>query len=153
MFCYTVLFFRFAQPRRLFSRPAAAAFQMVVHETRCLQKSVTNRRTEEFESPSFHIRAHRIRLRRCGGHLSQRTESVDDRPSVGKERQHVLVKAAELFLNGREQFRVTNGTLDFQPVPDNPFEPHEPFDIVRGHPCHFFRIEAMKGFRIVLKIK
>ena len=46
--------------RRYSPFPANAVRQMIVDKPRSLQVGVTNRSSEEFKSPFFHILAHRI---------------------------------------------------------------------------------------------
>lgn len=92
----------------------------------CLEKRITDRRTEKPESPPFHVPAHGFRLRRNSGNLSQSAEMVNNGLMIGEKRQDVPVKTAEFFLNGHKQFRIIDSADCFQTVFDNSIKSHQP---------------------------
>ena len=86
---------------------------MIVNNPRSLQVGIANRSTEKLESPLFHIPAHGIGLRRRSRNFAQRPERVGNRPTVGKERQGVVVKTAELLPDSQEQPCIGDRRFDF----------------------------------------
>ena len=127
---------------------AEATFQMVVHETGCLQEGVADGRTEESESPFFHIPAHGFRLGGFGRNPVQGLEMVDDGASVGEKRQGIFVETAEFLLYGQKQFCIVDRAENFPPVPDDAVESHQLFNLLRCYSCHLFRIETMESFPV-----
>ena len=135
---------------RIFS--ANAVLQVIVDKPRSLQVGVTNRSPEEFESSFFHVLAHGVGFGRRCRNLAQRPEGVDNRFSVGEERQGVFVKTAELLLYGEQQPCIGDRRFDFQTVSHNAVESHQPFDVFIGHLRHPLGIEIAKGFAIPLAL-
>lgn len=84
------------------SFPAITVLQMIVDKPCSLQMGVTNRSSEEFKSPFFHILTHGLGFGRGYRNFAQRPESVDNRFPVGKERQGVVIKTTEFLLYGKE---------------------------------------------------
>ena len=115
--------------------------QMVVDESRGLEKGIADRRAEEFESSHFHVPAHGIGFGRRCRYFVQRPERVADRSPAGKERERVAVKTAELFLYGEKPSRIGDGRLDFQPVTFDAVDPHDPLGLCVGHACHAQGVE------------
>lgn len=113
---------------------------------------ITNRSSEEFKSPFFHILAHRIGFGGRCRNLGQKLKRVDNRLSVGKERQRVVIKTTELLLHGEEQPCIRDRRSDFQAVFHNAIELHQPFDILVGHLRHPPGIEITKGFAVSLTL-
>ena len=68
------------------SFPANTVRQMIVDKPRSLQMGVTNRGSEEFKSPFFHILAHGLGFGRGYRNFAQRPEGIDNRFPVRKER-------------------------------------------------------------------
>lgn len=102
--CYQRLWLDMRLGFCVLGRVAETALNMVVDKPGCLEKRITDRRTEKPESPPFHVPAHGFRLRRNSGNLSQSAEMVNNGLMIGEKRQDVPVKTAEFFLNGHKQF-------------------------------------------------
>ncbi len=117
--CYQRLWLDMRLGFCVLGRVAETALNMVVDKPGCLEKRITDRRTEKPESPPFHVPAHGFRLRRNSGNLSQSAEMVNNGLMIGEKRQDVPVKTAEFFLNGHKQFRIIDSAVDFQTVFDN----------------------------------
>ena len=143
--CYQRLWLDMRLGFCVLGRVAETALNMVVDKPGCLEKRITDRRTEKPESPPFHVPAHGFRLRRNSGNLSQSAEMVNNGLMIGEKRQDVPVKTAEFFLNGHKQFRIIDSAVDFQTVFDNSIKSHQPFHIFCRHPRHFLHIKAMEG--------
>ena len=109
---------------------------------------VADGRTEELESPFFHVFAHGVGFGRRYRKLAQRPEVVDNRFPVGEKGQCVVVKAAEFFLYGKKLPCIGNGRFDFQTVSHNAVKQHQPFHIFVSHECHLPGIEIAEGFAV-----
>lgn len=112
--CYQRLWLDMRLGFCVLGRVAETALNMVVDKPGCLEKRITDRRTEKPESPPFHVPAHGFRLRRNSGNLSQSAEMVNNGLMIGEKRQDVPVKTAEFFLNGHKQFRIIDSAVDFK---------------------------------------
>ena len=122
---------------------------MIVHHAHRLHEGVADRAAHKLETSPFQVLAHGIRFR------GLRRDFLDRLPGVllwlvADKSPNVLVKRAEFVLHGQEHFRILDGSLDLQPVADDP-------GIGQQAPSLFLavlgddgRIEIVEGFPVVL---
>lgn len=139
-------------PCTLFGRTADAPRQMVVDETRGLQKGVADGGAEEFEAAAAQVAAEGIALGRGDGYFGQCAEMVPYGFAVRKKGKHVIVKVAVFLLHFDEKARIGDGRFYFQPVADNAVALRKALHIGVGHGGHSLDVEIAERAAVTLAL-
>src|SRR5262249_23258315 len=93
--------------------------QMIVYHAHRLHESITNRAAHKLEASPFQVLAHGIRVRGLRWDFLHRSPGVL-LGLVANKSPDVPIKRAEVVLHGKEGLCILNGSLDLQPVANDP---------------------------------
>src|SRR5947208_7504370 len=96
-----------------------ACDKMIIDHARRLHQRVANRRTDEFESASQQILAHRVGFGRACRYISQCSPTILERIAADETPQ-VSVERSEFFSHAEKPFRVLDCSCNFQTVSHDP---------------------------------
>src|SRR5579864_2220945 len=125
--------------------------QVIVHHSHGLHEGITDRAAHKFETTVFQVLAHVIRFGGFCRNLLDRFPGVLLRLVI-HETPNILVKRAELSLHCQEHSRILDGSLDLQPVANDPRIRQQALSLFLAIFGNDGRIEFVKGYPVVLAL-